>query len=644
MARRNEENAPANDAGDAIGKPELVVIANAGGGLRAPGGAAEALFSVASADVSPLAAALSARNARLVPLFGPSEERVNALVAGTAATFAAFDTVSGNVLPPLPDLATYYTVEADGSQEELEAMAEELRSLDLVDGAFVRPAPRPAVIDPAPPDPNVAPPVTPDFSGQQGYLMVAPGGVNAIWAHSRPGGRGGNVRVIDIEGEWRFTHEDLGANQGGMVGGVAPNNLGWRNHGTAVIGEISGDVNGFGVTGISPDATVSAISIFGPGMSPARAITDAANRLRAGDVILIELHAPGPRFNFTAPQGQRGFIAMEWWPDILAAIQFATRRGVIVVEAAGNGFENLDDPIYDVRPPGFPPTWVNPFRRGAVDSGAIVVGAGAPPSGSFGPDRCRLDFSNFGALVDAQGWGREVVTTGYGDLQGGPNEDVWYTRTFSGTSSASPIVVGAVACVQGMLQAANRAVLTPAQTRNLLRTTGSPQQNGPNGTTAQRIGNRPDLRGIATQLGLVPSKNINKEIIKEAKELVKERKDAIKELKEVRKELKDRKEIIKEIKEKDRKELKEKDRKEIKEKDIKEKDREGGLGGGGGVLGGPGLNMTGNETADPNAEYLATLEARLAQLEMGLLELTHFITGDLRPDLLGAALEGEEGG
>jgi hypothetical protein len=49
-----------------------------------------------------------------------------------------------------------------------------------------------------------------------------------------------------------------------------------------------------------------------------------------------------------------------------------------------------------------------------------------------GPDRSRLDFSKFGKAVDVQGWGREVTTCGYGDLQGGNNEDFWYTDQFSG--------------------------------------------------------------------------------------------------------------------------------------------------------------------------------------------------------------------
>jgi hypothetical protein len=153
---------------------------------------------------------------------------------------------------------------------------------------------------------------------------------------------------------------------------------------------------------------------------------------------------------------------------------------------------------------GFPASWGNPFRRGVRDSGAILVGAGAPPPGThgqnWGPDRSRLDFSNYGSAVDVQGWGREVTTTGYGDLQGGVSEDTWYTDRFSGTSSASPIVVGALGCVQGAMRAGGGPPLTPAAARNLLRTTGSPQTDAPGRPATQRIGNRPDLRQMLTPM------------------------------------------------------------------------------------------------------------------------------------------------
>jgi hypothetical protein len=300
-----------------------------------------------------------------------------------------------------------------------------------------------------------------------------------------------------------------------------------------------------------------------------------------------------------------------------------TNKGVIVVEAAGNGAENLDDPIYSVRPPGFPAAWTNPFNRANRDSGAIIVGAGAPPPGTHGrdhgPDRSRLDFSNYGASVDAQGWGREVTTTGYGHLQGGSDENLWYTDRFSGTSSASPIVVGAVACVQANRKAKGQALHTPAQMRNRLRTTGSPQTDAPGRPATQRIGNRPNLK---TLLGFVkPLKEIKEKDIKDVKEG--------KELKEV-KEVKEKPEKveIKELKDKE-KEIKEKDIKEQFEKAIdKQIEKQFEKGREGGVIG-----------AAPAA---GSIESRLAALEAAVSQLAHFITGELRPDLSQGALSGEE--
>jgi len=219
--------------------------------------------------------------------------------------------------------------------------------------------------------------------------------------------------------------------------------------------------------------------------------------------LLIELHRPGPRFGFRDPFGQRGFIAVEWWDDDYEAIREAVDRGVIVVEAAGNGAEDLDDALYDTGL-NFPDDWSNPFRRGERDSGAILVGAGAPPPGTngadHGPDRSRLDFSNYGQALDTQGWGREVVTCGYGDHQGGSDEDRWYTKRFSGTSSASPIIVGVLACLQGIRRAHGNSPLSPQEVRDLLRTTGSPQQAAPGRPESQRIGNRPDLAALIARI------------------------------------------------------------------------------------------------------------------------------------------------
>jgi subtilisin family serine protease len=579
------------------GERELIVMARADAGLRAT---PRAVTSVGGANVTSLNSLLRSRNASLVPVFG-NEDRVGRAMA-----------VAGRSAVAMPDLASYYRVVADDAR--LDKLADELLALPVVDGAYVKPIMEPPVIYEdavRPPAPDEAPPVSPDFSARQLYLDAAPGGIDARFAWTRPGGKGQGVRIVDIEGAWRFGHEDMTQNQGGVVGGVQSTDIRWRNHGTAVAGVFGCDENAFGAVGISPLANVRAISIFGAGQSSAKAITDAANALSAGDIILIELHAPGPRHNFQDVGGQLGFIAVEFWPADFAAIVYATSvRGVIVVEAAGNGAENLDDPLYDTRPAGFPATWRNPFNLANPQSGALLVGAGAPPPGTHGrnhgADRSRLSFSNFGARVDVQGWGREVTTTGYGDLQGGSNEDLWYTDVFSGTSSASPVVVGAVACMQGGLRAASRPLLTPATARNILRTTGSAQQDEPGRPAAQRIGNRPNLRQAFASLSIG-----GKTILKDAK---------IEKVEKI--EVKDKREKLEKVEKVEFKEKREKlekvekiERKEIKEKDIRD-----------------GFPAPGDRD----------LESRVAELEESVAQLSHFIPPELRPDLQSGALNRED--
>ncbi len=609
---------------------ELIVVARSSAGLRVRAGGAE-VSSLGGADVRGLAGML-AGGVKLVPLFG-SEDRVMARAAAVAAETGR----SG------PDLSVFYKVDAPASR--LNALAAELRTHEAVEAAYVKPAAEPPVINDVPPDAADAPPITPDFVASQVYLGAAPGGIEAQWAQTRPGGKGDNVRIIDVEGAWRFSHEDLMQVQGGVVGGTPSTDIAWRNHGTAVIGVFGGDENSYGVTGIAPNANTRAISIFGPGQGSAKAIHDAADLLSAGDIILIELHRPGPRHNFANRADQLGYIAVEWWEDDWAAIKYATNKGVIVVEAGGNGAENLDDGLYSVKPAGFPAAWTNPFNRANRDSGAILVGAGAPPPGTHGrdngPDRSRLDFSNYGASIDVQGWGREVTTCGYGNLQGGANEDLWYTDTFSGTSSSSPVVVGAVASTQGNRRAQGQAVYTPAQIRNKLRTTGSTQTDAPGRPATQRIGNRPNLKQLIG--GIVkPVKEIvkeNKEIVKEIskekekveikevkneKAEVKEAKQEKNEAKELKNEKVETKELNKDVFEKQFDKQIEKQLEKHLEKQIEKRTEKLGEAGGG---------FGGAVSSD--------LEARLGALETAVSQLTHFIGGELRPDLSQGALTGE---
>ncbi len=336
---------------------------------------------------------------------------------------------------------------------------------DVTDGAIV--------LDHLPRrDDESCPIQTPSFESYQGYLGPAPHGIDAPAAWRR-GGLGQGIWFADVEGGWNAKHEDLPGDRISHVVGREINDPSWRAHGTAVLGEVVGRDNGKGVVGIAPETERVFTASIG-NTTPANAIDTAARKLRAGDVLLIELQTTGPRGRF---------LPMEFYDDVYDAIRAATDRGVVIIEAAGNGNENLDHKEYKRK-----------FDRTKRDSGAIMIGAGAPPRAGF-RDREKLDVSNYGSRVDVQGWGRKVATLDYGDLQACESEDEdWrytdrnYTGEFSGTSSASPIVAGAAVLIQGLAKQRGK-VLTTYELRDLLTRTGTPQA----GDTSKNVGPRPNL-------------------------------------------------------------------------------------------------------------------------------------------------------
>jgi subtilisin family serine protease len=324
------------------------------------------------------------------------------------------------------------------------------------------------------------------FEPAQGYLCTPPDGIGAEEVWPLAGGKGKGITICDIEGNWNRSHEDLPSGIP-LLGGTLINSLDWRNHGTAVLGEMISEPNSKGTVGISHQAKAMVHSAVINGVfNTAGAITNATAALTAGDVILIELQATGPNGKY---------VAMQYWGDIFSAIVAAVAKGITVVEAAGNGDENFDLPVFN-------------GTGLQKDSGAILVGAGVPPTNhvdfdgfgsalpgyaSLGVPRSRIWFSNYGKIVNVQGWGWHVTTLGYGDAQGGASENVWYTLRFSGTSSASPIVTGAVACLQGRAKAKNGVPMTPSKVRKILVRTGTPQRPGPGVPLSQHIGPLPNL-------------------------------------------------------------------------------------------------------------------------------------------------------
>jgi serine protease len=403
------------------------------------------LVSLTGQDIRALRERVSKHRAQVTRLFGQPEGAIESDLRRLRQ--------SGE---DAPDLNLWYRVTV-GSEATARVLVAELRSLRaLVDEAYLAPA--------------LAPPPSGLYTSLQGYVNAAPNGIGAR-AVSAPGATGSRVEVVDIEYSWNQLHEDLTKAVGALVANGTPDDpFSDTNHGTAVLGELVADDNSFGVTGIVPDAGLSLVNANNSerGYDLANSINNVARTATApGDVILIEQQAFGP--------GDGGFVPVEWVGGFYDAIKLATADGRIVVEAAGNGGQNLDNSqLFGKR-----------FPSGKRDSGAIIVGAGAAP-GCSSPARSRLFFSTYGERLDLQGWGECVTTTGYGDLFSGDANSL-YTSFFNGTSSASPIVAGAAAALSSALEAKTGKPAKPAAMRRILEATGTPQAGNDN------IGPLPDL-------------------------------------------------------------------------------------------------------------------------------------------------------
>jgi serine protease len=337
------------------------------------------------------------------------------------------------------------------------------------------------------------------FAEDQGYLDDAPIGIGAAWAWKQLVGTPPTVTVCDLEQGWNLAHNDLAAESsldpayGANRSKDEPNP---GHHGTAVLGQLAAAGTSTSAPSVrGEDAQLGQFLLtshyreknaaFFPGTNGhvAAAIVQvllpaSSPLLKPGDVLLLEV--------------QQGLLPTEIDEANFDAIRLATALRVIVVEAAGNGGFDLDR----WRDPGTGRS-LNRGDAGFRDSGAIVVGAARA-----GLPHDRASFSNYGSRVDCFSWGEAVTTCGFGDLAGTGAAD-FYTNQFDGTSSASPVIAGAVALVQSLHQAQTGTRLEPWAMRSLLAdpATGTPQ--GPN--VAGRIGVMPNLRAIVRDaLQLVP--------------------------------------------------------------------------------------------------------------------------------------------
>jgi len=331
--------------------------------------------------------------------------------------------------------------------------------------------------------PHPVPPSLPttNLMAYQRYLHpAASNGYDVYYAWTQPGGDGAQVRMVDIEYDWYLPHEDLQKGAGTLLWGTPSNLFGnSRDHGTASLGISAALSNSYGMQGLlyRGDTRVIAALDAGANWMLHDAVSYAVSNTQPGDVILLEQQA----------YANNVYCPVEYWALFYAAIVQATALDRIVIEPAGNGSADLDAAY-----------WSSLFQRWYRDSRTLMIGAGTATN------RARCSFSTYGSRVDIQGWGDwSVASLGYGDLWG-THPTNHYTRTFSGTSSASALSAGAAGIVQSYARAKYGLYLPPLLLRSNLVATGVAQVFPPSGT----IGPLPNLRNalpavVPEPIGLV---------------------------------------------------------------------------------------------------------------------------------------------
>ncbi|MFF8630974.1 type VII secretion-associated serine protease mycosin [Streptomyces werraensis] len=254
-----------------------------------------------------------------------------------------------------------------------------------------------------------------------------------VWSTTR--GAGVTIAVLDTGVE--ADHPDLDGNvlQGkDLVGfGAREGDEAWARHGTAMAGIIAGHGhgpgNGDGVLGVAPEAKILPVRVILEDKDPARAKARSTRGNALAEGIRWAADHGADVINLSLGDDSASAHPEEGEDE---AIQYALRKGVVVVASAGNGGEKGDRISYPAAYPG------------------VIAATAVDRYGTRAPFSTRRWY----ATVSAPGVDVIIADPDHKYYEG------W------GTSAAAAFVSGAVALVK-----AAHPDLTPAQIKRLLQDT-----------------------------------------------------------------------------------------------------------------------------------------------------------------------------
>ncbi|HEY5671898.1 MAG TPA: S8 family serine peptidase, partial [Anaerolineales bacterium] len=162
---------------------------------------------------------------------------------------------------------------------------------------------------------------------------------------------------VDVERSCSFIFDDTPTADPAEVANGDCSNKGavqdLNGHGSHVATTIAAPINGFGIAGVAPDATIVGLKACTK-VGYCFADSVAAALRYAGDVgidiVNLSLYADPYLYYCKSEAEQRAILK-----ELEAAARYAEQKGVLIVASAGNQASDLQHPVMDDSSPDWPP-------------------------------------------------------------------------------------------------------------------------------------------------------------------------------------------------------------------------------------------------------------------------------------------------